>query len=162
MKERKIEPAGAPRNSAGFSLVEMLVVLTILSLVISLAGPVLRRPQDSLRLEAAARTLASMMRLSRARAIARNADVVLMVDAGRRIFESSAVAAIQIDPEIAIELTFAAPEQRGHAAGAIRFFPDGTSSGGELVLTLGSRRARIAVNWITGEARLNLAADGPS
>ena len=52
--------------------------------------------------------------------------------------------------------------RRGRAAGAIRFFRDGTSSGGEILLTLNKRRARISVNWLTGEARLDLAGSGPS
>lgn len=150
------------RTSAGFTLLELLLVLAILGLVAALVLPALRRPPDNLRLEAASRTLASALRLSRAQAIARNTDVVLTIHADRRMFESSAGSAIQLDHEISVEMIFAAPERRGRAAGAIRFFPDGTSSGGEIVLTLDKRRARISVNWLTGEARLDLAGDGLS
>lgn len=150
------------RTSAGFTLLETLVVLAILGLVVGVAIPSLRRPPDKLRLEAATRTLASALRFSRAQAITRNTDVVLTVNADRRVFESSASSAIQLDQEISVEMIFAAPERRGAAGGAIHFFPDGSSSGGDIVLTIGKRRARISVNWLTGQVRLDLAGNGPS
>jgi type II secretory pathway pseudopilin PulG len=90
----------------------MLVVLAIIGLVVALVLPNLRRPPDNLRLEAATRTVASVLRLLRSQAIARNADVVLTIDADRRIFESSTGSAIQLDHEISVELIFAAPERR--------------------------------------------------
>jgi general secretion pathway protein H len=150
------------RASAGFTLFEMLAVLAIVGLVAAVAIPSLRRPPDNLRLEAATRSLASALRLSRAQAIGRNTDVVLTVHADRRTFASSTGLRIELDQEISVEMIFAAPLRRGRAAGAIRFFRDGTSSGGDILLTLNKRRVRISVNWLTGEARLDLAASGPS
>jgi len=162
MNRRAVDPPAAARNSGGFTVIEMLVVMMILGLVAALAVPVVRTPPDSLRLETTARTLASALRLSRAHAIAENADVVLTIDADRRIYQSSAVSPTRIDPDIAVEMVLAAPERRRNTAGAIRFFADGTSSGGDITLRLGTRRARILVNWLTGEARLNLGSDDSS
>jgi general secretion pathway protein H len=54
---------------------------------------------------------------------------------------------------ITVALTVAAPEVAG-SRGGLRFYPDGQSSGGEIVLRLGSRSARVTVNWLTGEARV--------
>ena len=157
MTARPARTVARPRGTAGFTLVEMLAVIAILVLVAALTLPLLRPPPDRLRLEAAARTLASALRLSRAKAIAVNGDVVLAIDTERRLFESSAVPATRIDRDISVAMTLAAPERRGRSTGAIRFFADGTSSGGDIVLTLGARHAHIEVNWLTGEARLDLS-----
>ena len=156
------DPSLVPRTSTGFTLLEALMVLAILGLVAALTLPTLRRPPDKLRLEAATRTLMSALRFSRVEAIARNDDVIVTIHVDRRILESSTGSAIQIDQEISVEVIFAAAERRRGSAGAIRFFPDGTSSGGDIILTLNKRRARISVNWLTGEARLDLAPNGPS
>ena len=53
---RPLDSSVVSRTSAGFTLLEMLVVLAILGLAAALALPTLRRPPDNLRLEAAART----------------------------------------------------------------------------------------------------------
>jgi general secretion pathway protein H len=159
---RLINSSVVSRPSAGFTLLEMLAVLAILALVAALTIPTLRRPPDNLRLEAATRTLASVLRLSRAQAITRNADVIVTIHADRKIFKSSTGSSIELDQEFSVETIFAAPLRRGRAAGAIRFFRDGTSSGGDIVLTLNKRRTHISVDWLTGQARLDLAGNGGS
>jgi general secretion pathway protein H len=144
-------------NAAGFTLVEVLVVLAILTLTAAMTLPVMRRPPDGVRLESAARDIASTLRLSRAVAIVRNEDVDFTIDVERKIMQSSSVPPVQIDNDISIEIVFAAPQRRARDAGTIRFFADGTSSGGDILLEIGRRRARISVPWSTGAARLDLA-----
>lgn len=146
------------RRSAclGFTLIEMLVVLSIIALVASVSVPLLRRPPESLRLEAAARTLAAALRASRAEAIARNADATLVLDAGQRTLQAGGTV-LHLDDDVSIEMKLAVPERQSATAGAIRFFPDGMSSGGDIILRIGRREARIAVNWLTGEARIDLS-----
>ena len=75
----------------GFTLLEMLVVLTILGIVAALAVPRLTRPSDGLRLQTAARDLVGALRLTRATAILRNAVATLVIDVDQRAFESPAV-----------------------------------------------------------------------
>jgi general secretion pathway protein H len=145
-------PHARKRATAGFSVVEMLAVLAIIALVTALAMPLALRPSDALRLQAAARDLIGALRLTRAAAIARNADVALTIDVDRRTFESPAVPARHFPADIRTRLKIAEPE-RVHSYGSFGFFPDGSSTGGDVLLVLHDKEVKICVDWLTGIPR---------
>jgi len=140
--------------AAGFTLLEMLVVIVILALATAVAMPILARPSDGVRVRATARDLISALRLTRAMAIARNTEVALTIDVDKRTFVSAAIRTQSFGPDMAAELTFAEPERTALSSGGFRFFADGSSSGGDVRLQLRRSEARICVNWLTGEAHL--------
>jgi general secretion pathway protein H len=105
------------------------------------------------RLQATARNLINALRLTRAMAIARNAEIALTIDVDERTFTSPAIRAQSFGPDMTAELTFAKPEQTARATGGFRFFPDGSSSGGDVRLRLRNAETAICVNWLTGEAQ---------
>jgi general secretion pathway protein H len=139
--------------TAGFTLLEMLVVVTILALVGVLVVPLLARPPDGLRLEAATRDVVGALRLTRAAAVTQNIEMTLIIDADKRTIESPAIPQKALAPDIVVKLTIAKPEQVGPSRGGFRFFPDGSSTGGDLTLTMRERKMRICVNWMTGLAQ---------
>ena len=143
---------GPTQSTAGFTLVEMLVVVTILALAAGVAMPMLARPSDTVRLTAAARDLVGALRTSRAAAVARNAEVALTIDVDRRTFESPVALRRSLGADLTAQLVFAEPERRGRS-GAFRFFPDGSATGGDVRLALNGKNARICVDWLSGEAR---------
>src|SRR5262249_47482713 len=139
------------QSSAGYSLLEMLVVMTILALVATIALPQLAKPSDSLRLKAAARELHGALRLTRSAAIVRSRDLVFIIDADRRTFESPVVPLKMFAADIDAQLTVAEPERVTPSRGGFRFFGDGSSTGGDLVLRLHNNEVKICINWLTGE-----------
>lgn len=141
-------------GAAGFTLLEMLVVMAIIAATLAVAIPALRKPPDSLRLETAARTVSSVLRLARAEAIARNREIAMEIDTDSRLLRSPATPPLRLEEGLLIKLTLAAPEQRNRNAGAILFFPDGTSSGGDIVLSLAQRHVTVSSNWLTGITHL--------
>jgi general secretion pathway protein H len=143
------------RAVAGFTLVELLAVLAIIAFVAAVAMPQLSgRSSDRVRLDSAARRIVTALRVSRAIAILRNTETAVVIDVEHHEFSSPATAGSSLDPDIAVELTIASTERETTARGAIRFFPDGSSTGGDIFLRLTGRQMRICVNWASGETRL--------
>lgn len=140
---------------AGFTLLELLVVIAIISLASAIAIPLLHgRSSDSVRLRAAADAFTDAVRATRANAIEHDSQAVLMVDLDRHILTSPALRPRDFAPEIGAELTVAEPERVSRSRGGIRFYPDGTSTGGNLQLSLHGREIRVCVSWLTGAPRI--------
>jgi len=139
------------RHVAGFTLLELLVVLGIVAVVFGTM--ILFRPNASgARVDAAARAVLATLRLARAQAIERNAEIVVSIDPQAHTVRSPQ-GKWQLPDGVHVTLTYAESERMG-VAGGLRFYPDGQSSGGEISLGLEGRYARLTVSWLTGEARI--------
>ena len=139
--------------TAGFTLVEMLVVLAIIALTTTFAVPLLSGGSEGLRLDMASSELAAALRVTRSAAIARNVQMILMVDVDHRTFGSPVVSARPFAPNIEAKLTFAAGMRSGFSDGGFQFFPDGSSTGGDVTLSLRGKQAKLCVDWLTGIVR---------
>ncbi|MGI9499847.1 MAG: GspH/FimT family pseudopilin [Geminicoccaceae bacterium] len=136
----------------GFTLLELLVVLVIIGLAASLIPGFTPGRGSSTALDHAARTMASGLRDVRETAIRQNQGVIFLVDVESRQFRPGAGAQlIQIDGDIALDMRTARQEQISETGGGIRFFPDGSSTGGRVVLAAGSQRRTVEVDWLTGD-----------
>ena len=127
-------------NAAGFTLIEMIVVLVVLALVGSIV--LARGPMHSptLDLRAGARSIASDMRLARSAAIAGDRDVVFTIDATDRTY----------GPKPGRRRGIPASIQPVLPANPVVFHPDGSASGGHLEFTEQDSRIGIAIDWLTG------------
>jgi general secretion pathway protein H len=143
------------RYCAGFTLLELLVVVALMALAVGVALPILNgKPTDNLRLRAAVYDLAGAVRATRSAAILRGTQAVLIVDVDHHTLTSSALPQRRFAADIVAQLQVAAPERLSPSGGGIRFYPDGTSTGGDVRLSLHGRESRICVNWLTGEPRV--------
>jgi general secretion pathway protein H len=138
------------RRDDGFTLIEVLVVLAIVGVVLGvLIG---RGPQRSRGLEAraAAGALAQTLRAARAQAIAADHDVSVALDPARHSFAADGGAVRLIDP--GIDISVLPPSLPGPGAiRLIRFSPDGSSTGGQILLGTGRRQLDVSVEWLTGK-----------
>jgi general secretion pathway protein H len=140
---------------AGFTLLELMIVLGILAVVAAVAMPLLHRPAGDATLMATARQIASFMRVARATAIRDNADRLLTLDLERRRFWVGGVTApAPIARGIAVDLVTLEKELVAGGQGGMRFHPDGSASGGQVVLTASGRRVTVELDWMIGHANI--------
>ncbi len=129
-------------------------MLSVLALMVGLV--VARGPPRSatLQMRAVVGTLVEDLRRTRARAIAGNNRLVVGFDARRHLYQPQGEAARLLPTELGFSMVAGA----GEALPEISFAPDGSSSGGRVLLVEGSRRRLVEVNWLTG--RVSVADAG--
>ncbi len=138
----------------GFTLIELVVVLTLLGLLLLVLPPVIGSG-GGIGLKAAARDVAAGLKRAQSRAIARNREVAFVLDLNAHHFGVGGEPETRPLPsDVGLRLYTARSELVDSATGAIRFYPDGSSTGGEVSLSAGSQEYHVAVDWLTGRVRV--------
>jgi general secretion pathway protein H len=124
----------------GFTLVEMLVILAILTFMASIVFPSLDKTMRRQTFVEAARRVEWGARAARAMAVAEGTPVVFAAAADGHGFRYAAH-----DERLPDGVTLATP------ARGIRFFADGSAQGGEIALSDGRFRQRLRVDGTLGK-----------
>ncbi|MCB1823170.1 MAG: GspH/FimT family pseudopilin [Candidatus Competibacteraceae bacterium] len=135
----------------GFTLLEILVVLVIGVLLVALVPPLLSGMSGATELRGAARQLAAGLRNARNEAVERQQEAVLTLDLERRRFGVTGdPREIALPESVALKLYTAQSELLDGTTGGIRFFPDGSSTGGAITVSGPKLAYRVNVDWLTG------------
>ena len=122
-----------------------------MGVLITLAPAAFHRIAPGLEMKAAAREVAGLLREARGLAIRDNRETAVLVDTERNVYRLGQGARDHaLSAALQITLVTAASEQLDENRGRIRFFPDGTSTGGRVTLTRDERKFDITVDWLTG------------
>jgi general secretion pathway protein H len=144
-----------PLAERGFTLIELIVALGIMALGVAVAFPYFEGTRAGHQLRATAYDIASQLRDARAAAQARNIDQAFIFDVGnRRMWLDGSAVRRALSPRLAVDVEVPVAEQLAANVVRVRFFADGSASGGKLVLRDGGRRATVSVNWLTGDVRV--------
>lgn len=136
----------------GFTLFELLVVLAVIGLVLAAFPGFVLRDNDRVELQAAARELAAGLREARSEALVSNREQAFALDVESRRFRVARGRPLrQLDPDLEVSFVTARSTLLAPSAGSIRFFPDGSSTGGRIALGRGSLEAAVTVDWLTGQ-----------
>ncbi|MUO81772.1 type II secretion system protein GspH [Agrobacterium vitis] len=140
----------ARSENDGFSLLEMLVVMVIVSLAVGLIS--FQKSRKTQSVADTARAIVSVLNDARMEAVMRKAEVNVEVDLQTRTVSKKGQASgrVQIPDNVALEVRTADEFKYGNSRRIILFLPDGTSSGGRIRLQTGSATVSIETLWLTG------------
>jgi general secretion pathway protein H len=124
---------------AGFTLIELLAVMTLVALLAAVAMPRLGSLLSP-----------SIERTTRRVALAVREQRTVAMLTGRLVTLNAAAVAPLLPRGTEVEQTW--PEEAG-----ILFMPDGSSSGGRLVLEARDGRRAIDIDWLTGRITVGAA-----
>ncbi|MEN9597311.1 MAG: type secretion system protein GspH [Pseudomonadota bacterium] len=138
------------RSNAGFTLLELIVVLAIVALGYSAVAVNFSSGNDAMALKAAARDLTSGLRYVRSQAMLSHETATLDFNLSENSYSLTGQEKIYTLPEN-IDVTInTAKEELHDGVAKLRFFPDGSSIGGRVTLEKKSHVQEININWLTG------------
>jgi len=143
------------RAARGFTLLEVLMVLVIAAAGFALVVRFTSAGVSGAELKSAARTVAAGLRAARGTAIATQESAAMLLDLDRRTIEVTGAAKPRaLSDRLELKLYTAQSEVRDDRHGAIRFYPDGSSTGGRVTLSAGERKLLVDVDWLTGRVSI--------
>ncbi len=144
-------PTRSASAESGFTLIEVMVVVAILTVVITAAAQFAGPRSTNANLKAATQLVAVKLRNARSAAIMRRRQHRVFFDvASRRIWGDYGDGALKIDKRIRMSVTAAQGEKRTNAIASVRFYPNGSATGATLQLLTESQTNEVRINWLTG------------
>ncbi|MDP3877416.1 MAG: GspH/FimT family protein [Methylobacter sp.] len=139
----------------GFTLLELVVVLFVVVLGFSVIGLNLSSGSDSTEIKATARDMVSALRYARGQALMTREENTVAIDLSNKNYTVSGRGKVYKIPEtIEITVVTAQTELEGEGSANIRFFDDGSSTGGRITLEREKTAWQIDINWLTGQIEL--------
>lgn len=154
----------ARRQPAGFTLIEMVVVLVIIAAATLLAMAAFGGGMRGMQLHSSAKQIAAQLRFARAVAISTGEPQDVVIDPRGRSWRGAKGRSGSLPGEGDVVFTGAGAAQFADAAdgdgkGVVRFFPDGAATGGRVRLLANGAGWDVDVRWLTGEVVMRRVQD---
>ncbi len=139
----------------GFTLLELLLVLFLVVLGFSVIGLNINSGNDATGHQSAARDLVSALRFAKGQALIGHEETTVLLNLNDNTYTVSGRDKVFTLPEnIELTVVTAQEELNGDGEAGIRFFPDGSSTGGRIKLERNGVLWQIDINWLTGQIEL--------
>ncbi|MEW5823411.1 MAG: GspH/FimT family pseudopilin [Pseudomonadota bacterium] len=135
----------------GFTLVELVVALTVAGLLLAVAPVALHKLWQSMSYQSTVREMMASLRQARIEAMRSGRPAVFLLDFEQRRFGVEGGRAHEWSSDIEVSATLAEMERRPDGSGGIRFYADGGSTGGLIELRRpNGQGTRLRVEWLLG------------
>jgi general secretion pathway protein H len=142
-------------SSKGFTLLELMLVLFIVILGFSVIGLNISSGNDATKHQSVARDLVSALRYAKGQALIAHKETTIELNLNKNTYTVSGRDKVFTIPDtIDLTVVTAQEELAGKGMANIRFFPDGSSTGGRIKLERNSVIWQIDINWLTGQIEL--------
>jgi general secretion pathway protein H len=131
-------------------LFEMLAVILLIGIAAAAVSVSVSQGLAGARVSAASGELAAALRAPRAQAIVKQAERHFDVDIRAATYRAAGGRSVTLPKGMTVSITSAKEDQVNRSTGRIRFFPDGSSTGGHVTLQQGKRQWQVNVAWLTG------------
>lgn len=136
-------------KAAGFTLLELLLVIVLMAVALGVLSFGLGRGLEAARERQALRDIVGALRQARTQSVLSGLPQQVRFDLPGHRFQAPGQALGHWPADLGLQLTTVAD-----LGAAVAFFPDGSSSGGHLLLARGAQAWRIDVGWLLGDVRL--------
>ena len=141
-------------QARGFTLIELMVVIMLIAAAYVLVPRYLFSGVSGADLKASSRDIAAGLRMARAEAVNTRRDTSLTLDMEKRTFTINGAQTRKLPELLEMKLVTAQSEVVNQSQASIRFFPDGSSTGGRVTVASGERKYEVDVDWLTGRVTI--------
>ncbi len=157
-------PRSTIRNSkAGFSLIELIMVILLISLALGISYPALSRGTAAFHLRATSRELLNTFRYAREKAITEQMTMKVTIDpANQKVILSDEVGdgarTYMLPPDVRIQPVFLAGQELRDVPLTVRFMTNGSCENAQIQLMSSKGGVlRVVTDPVTGGARVQTA-----
>jgi general secretion pathway protein H len=144
-------PCAGRQTLTGFTLIEILVVFTLIALIVGLTPMAYGRMQESAQYRDTVRAALTELRAARQQAMTGGVETRFAVDLQARTFGIVGDKARQVPQPLTLRAVMAGQEAGQDGQLSIRFLPRGGASGGSMdILRPSGDGVRLRVDWFTG------------
>lgn len=159
---RSRRDAPARYRASGFTLIEILVVVSLVAGLTVILMMSMNGGMDGLRLRSEAKTIASELRRARSTAISTGTVQSFRIVPEARTWSGAKGRTGEIPKSLDVSFTGVRQVLERNGEGVILFFEDGASTGGRVQLKHARAVWNVDVAWLTGEVSLHRGeASGP-
>lgn len=144
------------KQNSGFTLIEILIVLVLAVLIMGVVVPRFSSGTAAIQFRSATKEIASGLRYIRMQAVTKNQETEFIFNLDENYYQlSDREKKYPIPDDITVTIYSAANQDRQNQQGDIRFFPDGSSTGGRITLEIEEQKRFIDINWLTGQVEIS-------